>query len=110
MSDGQGGTLPPRNSREVYGGGRIYKSINLRADGPEVERENLLERKKAGAGSVARIYGGLRKKQKQNAVEFLFPAVAKAFQGTVRLVVSYLSSGNRWSIHILTYQLHIIIY
>lgn len=86
--DGQGGTLPPRNSREIFGGGRIYKPINLRADGSEGERENLLERKKADAGSVARIYGGLRKKQKQNAVEFLFPAVAKAFQETVRLAIS----------------------
>lgn len=87
MADGQGGTLPPRNSREIFRGGRIYKPINLRADGPGGERENLLERKKAG--SVARIYGGLRKKQKQNAVEFLFPPVAKAFQESIRLAISY---------------------
>lgn len=97
-ADGQGGTPPSRNFREVSGGGRIYKSINLRERTGRRERRKGMPRGEKGrksprekeggrAESVARIYGGRRKKQKQNAVEFLFPAVVEAFRCTVRLAV-----------------------
>lgn len=68
-----------------FGGGRIYKPINLRADGSTGGERKSPREKEGSAESVARIYGGRRKKQKQRAVEFLFSAVAGAFRQIVRL-------------------------